>query len=350
MLSSTGAGPLARKIGDIRRKAVSLTDASLVKSRPLYPDQKFIQVYEPATDDVDLADWMKHSREQIEADLLVHGALLLRGFQVNSIVDFEQATQAFYGELYAGYGDLPRAGASEKIYKSTPYPPDKAILYHNESSHLDSWPMKIGFFCVQKAEEGGATPLLDCRAVCERIHPAVFARFAEKGLMYVRNFSEGIDVSWRHFFQTEDKAVVEAQCREAGVGFEWTAGDGLRTRQVGPAVARHPKTGETVFFNQVQLHHVYCLDAATRESLLALFGEEYLPRQVYYGDGSTIEDSVMQHLGEVFEQTAIRSDWQNGDIALLDNMLTAHARDPYRGERRIVVAMGQMFAKKDLRS
>ena len=83
--------------------------------------------------------------------------------------------------------------------------------------------------------------------------------------MYVRNFSEGIDVSWQHFIQTDDKAVVEAKCREAGVGFEWTAGDGLRTRQVGPAVARHPKTGETVFFNQVQLHHVYCLDAATRD-------------------------------------------------------------------------------------
>ena len=44
----------------------------------------------------------------------------------------------------------------------------------------------------------------------------------------------------------------------------------------------------------------------------------------------------------------MRADWQEGDIALLDNMLTAHARDPYSGPRKIVVAMGQMFAKKDL--
>ena len=114
---------------------------------------------------------MGHNREQIEADLLEHGALPAR-ISVKSIADFEQATQAFYGELYGGYGDLPRAGASEKIYKSTPYPPDKAILYHNESSHLDSWPMKIGFFCVQKAEVG-ARRRLDCRTVCERIDPAV---------------------------------------------------------------------------------------------------------------------------------------------------------------------------------
>ena len=51
--------------------------------------------------------------------------------------------------------DLPRDGISDKIYASTPYPNDQMILYHNESSHLHRWPMKIGFFCVQAAEEGG---------------------------------------------------------------------------------------------------------------------------------------------------------------------------------------------------
>ena len=172
---------MPRKIGDIRRKAVSLADAPLVKSYPLTPGQNFIQVYEPTSDDVDLDSWVESNREQLEADLLTHGALLLRGFQMKSIADFEQATQAFYGELYGGYGDLPRAGTSEKIYKSTPYPPDKAILYHNESSHLDSWPMKIGFCCVQKAPVGGATPLLDCREVCERHRSRYLRPFCGEG-------------------------------------------------------------------------------------------------------------------------------------------------------------------------
>ncbi|BDI30446.1 syrP protein [Capsulimonas corticalis] len=348
MTSITG-GPMARKMGAIQRKEVSLADVPRVDSHPLTEGSKFIQMYEPASDDVDLVGWVRHNREQLEADLLVHGALLLRGFHAPTVADFEQATQAFYGELYGGYGDLPRAGASENIYKSTPYPADKAILYHNESSHLDSWPMKIGFFCVQKAPVGGATPLMDCREVCNRIDPEIFAQFAEKGLTYVRTFVEGVDVSWRHFFQTDDKAEVEARCREAGVEFEWTDNDGLRTKQNGPAVVRHPKTGETIFFNQVQLHHPYCLDPETRESLMSLFGEEYLPRNVYFGDGSKIEDSVMAHLGEVFEQIAVRADWNEGDIALLDNMMTAHARDPYSGPRKIVVAMGQMFSKENLK-
>ena len=56
-------------------------------------------------------------------------------------------------------------------------------------------------------------------------------------------------------------------------------------------------TGEISFFNQVQLHHVHCLDPETRESLLSIFKREDLPRHVYYGDGSPIEDSVMDHIG-----------------------------------------------------
>ena len=30
---------------------------------------------------------------------------------------------------------------------------------------------------------------------------------------------------------------------------------------------------------------------------------------------------------------------------MLDNMLAAHARDPFEGERKIVVAMGEIYAR-----
>ena len=206
-----------RVVGEIRRKAIALNDIPLVKSYPLTPDSKFIRVYEPASSDVDIAGWVSHNREQLEADLLEYGGLLLRGFAPKSVSDFEKiATSHSGGDLYGGYGDLPRAGTSEKIYQSTPYPPEKPILYHNESSHLDSWPMKISFACLQKAQEGGATPLLDCRDVCSKLDPDVVTKFAEKGLMYVRTFSEGIDVSWQDFFKTDDKTVVENQRDDAG--------------------------------------------------------------------------------------------------------------------------------------
>jgi hypothetical protein len=35
-------------------------------------------------------------------------------------------------------------------------------------------------------------------------------------------------------------------------------------------------------------------------------------------------------------------------VVMLDNMLAAHARDPYEGPRKIVVAMGAMFDRASL--
>ena len=80
-----------------------------------------------------------------------------------------------------------------------------------------------------------------------------------------------------------------------------------------------------------------------KNSMLSLFGEEDLPRNVYYGDGSSIADSVVEELCRVYWSLAVSFPWQVGDILLLDNMLTAHARNPYVGPRKIVVAMGEMF-------
>jgi alpha-ketoglutarate-dependent taurine dioxygenase len=103
-----------------------------------------------------------------------------------------------------------------------------------------------------------------------------------------------------------------------------------------------------VFFNQVQLHHLSCLDSATRDSMLALFKEEDMPRNVYYGDGSLIEDEVMEKLDELFWTTSVSFPWREGDLIMVDNMLVAHARQPYVGPRKILVAMGEMISGADL--
>ncbi|HEY4933855.1 MAG TPA: TauD/TfdA family dioxygenase, partial [Terriglobales bacterium] len=94
--------------------------------------------------------------------------------------------------------------------------------------------------------------------------------------------------------------------------------------------------------NQVQLHHVHCLDPAVRDSLLSIFKREDLPRHVYFGDGTEIPDSVMDHVGEVYEKYSVRFTWREGDMVSLDNMLAAHARDSYVGPRKIVVALGDL--------
>jgi hypothetical protein len=50
----------------------------------------------------------------------------------------------------------------------------------------------------------------------------------------------------------------------------------------------------------------------------------------------------------VYKQAEIAFPWQQGDILMLDNMLTAHARNPYVGKRKIVVAMGEIVNSQDI--
>lgn len=329
------------KFKQIKPKAVIIAQQELIKTGYLQPKQHLPLVIEPTGDDIDLAGWASSKREFLETHLLQHGAILFRGFKINSVPEFEKVANAICPDLFAKYGDLPREGISEKVYSSTPYPSDRAILFHNESSHLHQYPLKIWFFCVQPAQQGGETPIVNCHKVYQLLNPKLQSRLKQKQLMYVRNYIKGFDVSWQDFFHTTDKTVVEQYCRQSGIDCQWSS-DGLKTFKVRPAISHHPKTGKPLFFNQVQLHHLSCLEPDVRASLLSTLGEENLPRNVYYGDGSPIEDSVMAEIGAAYQQAQVSFPWQKGDILMLDNMLTAHGRNPYQGSRKIVVAMGEM--------
>ena len=328
--------------------AVNLVHTNLIKTDYLTPEKTMPLVVRPALEDVDLIEWTRTHRQFIETQLLEHGAILFRGFNVDSASEFEQFALQICPDLFGEYGDLPREGVSGKVYGSTPYPSDQAILFHNESSHLQRWPMKIWFFCMQPAQQGGETPIVDCRKVYEALDPKLRERFARKKLMYVRNYVDGLDVRWQEFFRTTDKSAVEEHCRKASIVCEWKDREVLRTRQMCDAVLTHPKTGHAVFFNQLQAHHVSCLEPATRASLLSLLKEEDLPRNVYYGDGTPIEDSVVDEVRDIYGQLAINFPWQKGDILMLDNMLAAHGRNAFVGERKIVVAMGEMTTNQNV--
>jgi alpha-ketoglutarate-dependent taurine dioxygenase len=332
-------------LGKIKRKAVDV--GKLIETSTIGGNEMPL-IVTPAIDGVDLADWAANNRAELDGYFDRHGAILFRGFALNSAEDFEGVASGIVPDLFAEYGDLPPEGTNERIYHSTPYPADKTILFHSESSHLPTWPLRQFFFCIQPAETQGETPLVDNRRVVEELDADIVREFEEKGLLYVRNFSPGIDVSWQDFFKTDDRAEVERTCGAEGMACEWKDGDSLRISQRGPGVTHHPRTGEKIWFNQVQLHHVSCLDPGTRDSLRQLFAEEDMPRNVYYGDGSVIPDATVDRISEVFEQLCVELPWQKSDLIALDNMFVQHARRPFTGERKILVAMGQMIRASDL--
>jgi alpha-ketoglutarate-dependent taurine dioxygenase len=339
---STDAGAGKRSMKAARRHTIDASPVELVAAAPVNGSGLPL-VVRPAVRDVDLAAWAALHREQFEAWLTEHGAVMFRGFGLTQPSDFEAVAAALVPDLFGEYGDLPKEESGQRIYHSTPYPADMAILFHNESSHLPTWPTRQLFFCVVPSAEGGNTPLLDCEAVMAHIDRDVLDRFEHKKLCYVRNFVPGVDVSWQDFFKTDDPADVEWQCESEGMNCEWR-GDVLRVKNYTEAVRVHPRRGTRVFFNQVQLHHSSCLDAETRRALLAICGEEIaLPRNVVFGDDTPIGDDDMEHLNTVFFAQCVQLPWETGDIIAVDNMRVSHARMPYRGARKINVAMGAML-------
>lgn len=280
--------------------------------------------------------------QMVNTHLSTVGGLLFRGFPIESAVDFEAFVQMMSPDLTSyEFGSTPRSQVHNQIYTSTEYPPHQHIPLHNEQAYTTEWPMKIWFYCAQASLDGGYTPIADSREVYRHIPLRIRTRLIEKGVMYVRNYGNGLDVPWSKVFNTTDRRAVERFCRAAGIAYEWKPDGELRTRQVCQAVAVHPRTNETVWFNQAHLFHVSNLEPAVREALLSVVGEADLPRQACYGDGTAIETAVLDEIRDVYQCQAVQFPWQEGDVLMLDNMLTAHGRTPFKGPRKILVAMAE---------
>ncbi|MDW6092181.1 TauD/TfdA family dioxygenase [Vibrio rhizosphaerae] len=271
-----------------------------------------------------------------------HGGILFRGFDILGEAEFQAFARSFgFPLLNYEFGSTPRTDLGEGVYTTTEYPAHQVIPLHNEQAYTLNWPMKIWFHCIQPAETEGETPIADSREVYRRIPTRIRERFEEKQLMYVRNYGNGLDLPWEKVFATNDPKQVEAFCRAHQIDFTWKGDGELRTRQVCQSVARHPVTQEMVWFNQAHLFHVSNLEAHIRETLLSIVGEDDLPRNVYYGDGSPIEDGILDEIRGVLDECMVKFPWQQGDVLMLDNMLVAHARSRFTGPRKVVVAMAE---------
>lgn len=293
---------------------------------------------------VDLAEWAQANRSTVDSWLHAHGAVLFSGFDTVSGPAFD----SFAGIAHALAGaalpyrerSSPRTELAPSVYTSTDYPADQHIPLHNENSYQACFPARLVFCCLEPAASGGATTLADVRRVLARIDPAVVRRFRAGGVRYVRNFHEGIGVSWQEAFQASTRGPVEAYCAENGITTTWCEDGSLRTHQVRPALGTHPVTGEAVWFNHAAFFHVSGLSDVVRAALIDEFGEAGLPANTYYGDGTPIEPEVLAHVRACYAAETVPVYWRRGDVLLIDNVLAAHGREPFTGQRRVVVSMG----------
>jgi alpha-ketoglutarate-dependent taurine dioxygenase len=314
------------------------------------PEGKMPLLLTPELDGLDLAAWVSDRKEWLLDQLSRYGALLFRGFQIYSESTFTRLVTSFeikrqeYME-----GATPRTRIGDAVYTSTEFPASETIALHNELTYVRNWPTRIVFCCLQPAESGGETPIADERKVLKRLDPGIVECFRAKGWMLTRNFNDGIGLSWKSAYHTEDREVVQQYFRDNDISYEWQSHDRLRTSQVRQAISKHPITAEEAWFNHIAFWHMSSLPPDVRSVLVAEFGEHGLPFNTYYGDGSAIDDKTISEIRDACAAEIVAFPWERGDVLLLDNMLIAHGRYPYQGARRVIVAMGdgiEMYGKK----
>jgi alpha-ketoglutarate-dependent taurine dioxygenase len=329
-----------KKPGTARRREVTLTERELISIGCLNEDRGLPWVIQPMIRNISLIEWGRTNGELIHSLLLKHGAILFRGFDPGTALDLEHFVEATSRE-WAAYREpaTPRQQVSENIFTSTEYPAEQTIFLHNENSHCDSWPARIYFLCITPPSSGGETPIADCRRVFKRIDPAIKRGFLTKKILYIRNFGGGLGFPWQTVFGTSNRAEVESYCRQHQMRVKWREGDRLRVEYIRDAVATHPTTGESVWFNHGVFFNCSTLDPEVRKQLLAQFEPEDLPYNTYYGDGSQIDPSVMDELRSAYREETVSFPYRAGDLLMLDNMLVAHGRSPFEGNRRVLVGM-----------
>ena len=289
----------------------------------------------------DAGHWVAAHGGALRAVVAEHGCVLVRGLGLGEAAE----TGAVFRQLTAGLMTEKEAFATRQaypggLYSSSKWPPNQQMCMHHELSYALEFPGLMLFACLQAPSSGGATAVADSTEVLGALPAGLIERFEREGWVLTRNYNEDFGPSLQDAFGTADRGAIEAYCRANTIEFEWQPDDVLRTRQRRCAVVRHPLTGQRCWFNQVAFLNEGTIDPEVREYLVDLYGAEGLPFNTRFGNGDPIGEDVIQLLNETYEARTAREPWQAGDLMLVDNIRTAHSREPFSGTREVLVGMG----------
>lgn len=291
----------------------------------------------------DALAWLREKKDWVQDELLAqHGALMFRGFPLKDIEDFKAFIDVFeweFKERYVGGGG-PRITLLGPIKTSTETPASFTIPHHHELCYLTHHPSKLIFFCKTRPDTQGETPLLYSNLLVQKAKekvPQFVEQLEAKGVRYIRRLSDKqscdfkYQASWQDIYDTSDRAEAEARARETGTEtIEWAEGGTMVvTTKTMDAIEIEPRTGLPIWFNAVCLLHPAAHGKEGKDA----------PWNVVYGDGSELNGDDVKAVVTEMRGLSVFPVWQEGDVMLVDNYLSMHAREPFTGPRLILAAM-----------
>ena len=213
-----------------------------------------------------LRNFLSSHSTQLCEDIARHGALLLRGFNVDFVAEFERQVLSI-GSM-RGMCDImlqepgrTRVGGAEYVLHTNTLQKTGgtfgSIGFHNENYYSPDVPRYISFFCIKPSWLGGETGLVNTAKLFEDL-PIVLQQKLE-AQSYVANLMPIATLAVREGLSEED---LERFCVSAGLSvISW---GGIRRMVLfKPCVVRHPVTGERSLMINLQgelnskgLHHL----------------------------------------------------------------------------------------------
>ncbi len=296
----------------------------------------------------DAPSWAAEHRDALRTVVAEHGSLLVRGLGLRDATE----VGAVFQRLATGLMTEKEAFASRRtysdgVYSSSKWPANQPMCMHHELSYTLEFPGVMLFACLCAPTDGGATAVADSPTVLDALPTDLVERFEREGWLLTRNYNDEIGASFAESFGTDDRGAVESYCRANAIELQWQPDGGLHTKQRRAAVVRHPVTGRRCWFNQIAFLSEWTMDPEVREFLVDVYGPDGLPFNTRFGNGDPLDADVVALLNSVYEANTTREPWQSGDLMLVDNVRTAHSREPFEGPREVLVAMADAVRLAD---
>jgi alpha-ketoglutarate-dependent taurine dioxygenase len=328
-----------------------------------------------------IVTWCRENRVWLDTMLLQYGAVLIRGFTLDTPADMQEAIQAYHHDLNNTYrGTSPRRlmEGTDYVFSAAEVPVNYPIAQHIEMSFLDAPPRQLFFGCIKQSDAaGGETALADFRQVYRDLDMDLKQKLLDQGIRYKRTnkkvgsyytYDVADMLGWPELFGTDDKKQVEKMCAQEGIPVEWD-GDTFVSVTKSDAFQLHPVTKEPVWFNHTQVFHwstfpaelwfAFCRTHDVRLLIhcffvtmfcvikYALLGHE-MSLHATFGDGTPIALHEMREIRRCIHKNMVFNRWAKSDLLLLDNFSTSHGRQPtYDRSRKIVVAWADPLQKSN---
>ncbi|KAM2366388.1 hypothetical protein ACFX1X_005085 [Malus domestica] len=287
-----------------------------------------------------LTETIQANKQYIQDQLRKSGAVLFRGFPVNTASDFNDVVEAFGYEENPYVGTAPRTKIVGRVFTANEAPPDVKIPFHHEMALYPEYPSKLLFFCEVEPVSGGETPIVLSHIVYERMknkHPQFVQKLEDHGLIYTKIIghhddpSSAIGRGWKATFATEDKNIVEQRVSKEGFRLEWLEDGGVKTIK-GPilGIKCDSSTGQRkTWFNSIVIAYTEWKGDARNDP----------EKVVTFGDGSPLAADIIYDCQKILEVESVAIPWRKGDVLLLDNLAILHSRNPCTTPRRVLAAL-----------